>query len=578
MDRSRFLAIAIVVFGVLLLLPSLWTGFMLDDYIYQAALDGSLYHMVPSDYLFDFFSGDEEVTSDLAHRGLVPWWTSDGLRMVFFRPLSDWLMRFDRAVFGRDAFWHHVHSLVWWAALLAAASLILRRSLSSPIAILALLLFAVDESRFMPAVWISNRNALVALAPAFFGLWAHIRWREEGWRPGRVLAPTCLAIGLLGGETAIAVVAYLVAYEIFGRTEDLRERALSLLPFAGVAAAYIVGYQSFGFGVSGSGVYIDPLSDPGRFAVASITRIPALLAGGISAFPADLWIMAPRLRSVQVGVGFAAVSILVALFIWSWRFLDQQTRRGIRWLVPGSALAMVPFVSTYPSDRLFLAPALGLCAVIAAVIHSAWLGRRERDRRLLAAAGAVLFAVHLVIVPLFGLAAQAAVLYQARAWDALARTVDVGTSEEDLVIITAPDHVVAVYLPLIVHHLGRPLSRGWRVLSLAPFDHRVTRIDSNTLDLEVVGGAMMGTVFELLYRSESDRLLPGMALDRGVLKAEILAGNEDGPTLVRFIFDRDLDDSSLRLAVWRNGTLARIAPPAIGETLTIPKTPGPAGF
>jgi len=551
---------------------------MLDDYVYQAALDGSLYHKVPSDYLFDFFSGDEAVTSDLARRGLVPWWTSDGLKIVFFRPLSDWLMRFDHAVFGRDAFWHHVHSLTWWAALLVVAGLILRRSLSGPIASLAFLLFAVDESRFMPAVWISNRNALVALAPAFFGLWAHLRWREEGWRPGRVLAPICLAIGLLGGETAIAVVAYLAAYELFGRTEDLRERVLSLLPVAVVAVVFVVGYQALGFGVSSSGVYIDPLSDFGRFAAGSITRIPALLAGGIAAIPADLWIMAPHLQPVQIVVGYAAVAFLGTLLIWSWRFLGEQTRRSLRWLVPGSALAIVPVVSTYPSDRLFLAPALGLCAVIAAVIHSAWLGRKERGRRLLVAAGTVLFAVHLVIVPLFGLAAQAAVLYQARAWDALARTVDVGTSEEDLVIITAPDHVVALYLPLIVHHLGRPLPRGWRVLSLAPFDHRATRIDSNTLDLEVVGGAMMGTVFELLYRSERDRLLPGMALNRGVLKAEILAGNDEGPTLVRFIFDRDLDDSSLRLAVWRNDTLARIAPPAIGETMTIPKTPGPAGF
>ena len=69
-----------------------------------------------------------------------------------------------------------------------------------------------------------------------------------------------------------------------------------------------------------------------------------------------------------------------------------------------------------------------------------------------------------------------------------------------------------------------------------------------------------------------------MTLDRGLIKAEILTADEDGPTQVRFTFDRDLDDSSLCLAVWRDDTLLRIAPPAIGESVMIPRVLGPAGF
>ena len=75
----------------------------------------------------------------------------------------------------------------------------------------ALFLFAVDESHLFAALWLANRNALVAAVPVLFGLCAHLRWREDGWRWGLPLSLGGYVVGLLGGETALGALAYLAA-------------------------------------------------------------------------------------------------------------------------------------------------------------------------------------------------------------------------------------------------------------------------------------------------------------------------------------------------------------------------------
>ena len=92
---------------------------------------------------------------------------------------------------------------------------------------LALLVFTLDSSHTWPVAWIANRNALVAAVPALLGLVAHLRWREQGWRPGLPLSMLGLGVGLLGGEAALGVFAYVGAYELVGaRGGCAAERAI----------------------------------------------------------------------------------------------------------------------------------------------------------------------------------------------------------------------------------------------------------------------------------------------------------------------------------------------------------------
>jgi hypothetical protein len=573
--------VVILITGVLLLLPSLWVGFVLDDYFCLAAIEGRIPDRDTDRRLFPFFVNDEEATARIAADGGYPWWIDEGVKSRILRPLSDLLIRLDYSLRGRSAFGYHLHSLLWWTATLLACGLVLRRALPGVIGTLAFLLFAIDEVHVLPVAWIANRNALVALAPMLFGLWAWIRWREDGWRAGRFLAPVGIVIGMMGGELALAALAYFVAYELFGApTSGIRSRLLRLAPIIGLGIAYVAVYRAFGYGSTGSGILLDPVQNPAGFVAAAVTRVPTLLASGIAGFSADLWFAVPSVRTAQVIVGYVAVLCLLGLIRCCWPGLDDSVKRGLRWMLAGSALSLIPVVAVFPSDRMLLVPGIGLAAGVATVMAYALWSWRTHRHWLLIGAGGIFAVVHLLLAPILTVGIQTVLVKQSRQSLELAASPVVRDSRDtETILIFAPDHVVGLYLPLLTDYLEIPAPKSWRPLSIAPCDHRLRRTGPRTLELEVAeGGVMLRSVFEELYRSPENRLLPGAVVDRGLLRAEILESSDRGPTRVAFHFDRDLTDQTLRFLVWLDGELRPAVLPDVGEEIFIERTLGPAGF
>lgn len=104
---------------------------------------------------------------------MLPWWTTPVLRLAFLRPLAS-------------------------LTLAAAAGAVFRRAIpEARVAALAALLFAVDHTHAMPVVWLSNRHAVMSAVFALAAFATHLRWRQDEWSPGRVLASGLGAMGLL---------------------------------------------------------------------------------------------------------------------------------------------------------------------------------------------------------------------------------------------------------------------------------------------------------------------------------------------------------------------------------------------
>ncbi len=576
---TSFLALVLVA-GAVLLLPSLGMGFLLDDTIYLADLDGQpVLRIAPAD-LFRFIPGDAAENRGWIADGCLPWWTAPDLRLGFWRPLSSALMRLDHALFGRAAWAWHAHSIAWFLALLVAWRLFLRRAVPGPAGALALLLCAIGVSHALPAGWISNRNALVAALPAFLGLVAHLRWREEGWRPGLPLSLLGYAAGLAGGEAAIGALAYLLAYEVLAGPGPLRRRAGALAPAVLLVVGYLVAYRALGYGAVHSGLYFDPMGDPAGFLRELPARLGALLGGGIAAFPADLWFYGGEIRTVQVIVGALAVCLFLLLF----HGLPAGERRPLRWLVAGAILSLLPAAATFPSDRMLLVASPGLGAAVAAIlVHArrAWRERGPRWRRAVAG-GAFLALVHLFLSPVQLLAFQGTLIVQRRAAEAAALEAELDpgapAGSQDVVVLAAPDHLAGIYLPAVRWLQGALAPRSWRVLSLARCDHVCTRRDERTLELATRGGRMMDTPFDLLYRSSRLPFRRGDIVEAGLFRVEVLETDGVGPTRVSFRFDRPLEDPSIVFLSWREGRLCRTSMPAVGGTLDIPWTIGPAGM
>ncbi len=64
--------------------------------------------------------------------------------------------------------------------------------------------------------WLANRNALVSTTAALLGLVMHLEWREARRPWALALSLVGFAVGLAAGETALGVLAYLLAYELLG--------------------------------------------------------------------------------------------------------------------------------------------------------------------------------------------------------------------------------------------------------------------------------------------------------------------------------------------------------------------------
>ncbi len=573
--------VIVFIAGLLLFVPSLWAGFLIDDFYYLGAIEGRFPEYDTRRSLFTFFINDEEATTAIASEGGYPWWIDESVSGETFRPLSDLLIRFDHLLYGKTALGYHLHSLAWWAAALLACELLFRRVLPGAIGTLAFLLFAIEEAHVMPVAWIANRNALVALAPMLLGLWAWIRWTDDGWRAGRFLAPAGIVIGLASSELGVAVLGYFAAYGWMGApAARIRSRVARVAPVLGLGAAYALVYWILGYSSSGSGIYHNPLRDPAGFLGLAVTGVPTLLASGIAGFSADFWFVTPSLRAAQVVVGCAAALALLGLLRICWSHLDETVRRGLRWLLTGSVLSLIPVAAVFPSDRMLLVPGIGITAALATVLVQAYRSWQARRRWLLIGAGVYLAVVHLLLAPLLTVYIETVLIRSGRESLELAASPAVaGAGGKETILVFAPDAVVSIYLPLMIDHVEGPAPESWRPLSIAPYDHWLRRTGPRTLELEVVqGGVMLRSVFEELYQDPEKQLLPGTTIDRGLLRAEILETNERGPTRVAFQFDRGLSDPTLYFLVWRDGGLRVADLPAVGEETFLRRTKGPGGF
>jgi len=205
--------------AMLFVLPSLRIGWQMDDNFHRLILLGKTppngEKLSPLN-LFSFLNGDPVKNHTLMDNGFLPWWTLKDIRIRFFRPLTIFTHWLDYRLWPDNAALMHLQSLLWYGALIAAASFFYRRMLGVGwMAGLAAFFYAFDYSHGMPAGWLANRNAVIA---TFFGvltLILHDRWRRDDWRPARALAPLSFLLALLSAEFGVGAAAYLFAYAVF---------------------------------------------------------------------------------------------------------------------------------------------------------------------------------------------------------------------------------------------------------------------------------------------------------------------------------------------------------------------------
>lgn len=554
------LAPAVVAF--LIAVPALPTGLMLDDFAQRAFVKGEplsrpwwdLYNLVP---------GEGPEAEWVVEHGPFPWFSLPGVKLHFFRPLSSALLAFDTLVF-KDAVWlAHLHSVLWYVALVAVVSALYRRLFPS-LALLAGLLFAIDDGHAMPVIWLANRNSVVAVTFAWLGLWAHLRWREAQWRAGLPLSVAAYVLALLAGETAIAALGYLVAYEWLGRRDALKVRVMALVPAAALVVGFSLLYRVLGMGSANSATYIDPGAEPLQFLINAPVRFLANFGGQSTGFPTDAWLFLPALRPALISTG------VVALIIWPlawkrWAPADDALRTKLKWLALGAFLALLPPLATFPSVRLMIAPSLGLIPVVAAMVLGAW--RDAGFRRVL---GLCWLGLAFMLQPLsLWLGMPGTFKFVSKLTQDAAKAVNAKAGDR-VVIVSTSEFAPVVYGPGVLTELQLPLPRSWNVWSMAPLAHRLTRVSERGFDLETVDGRMIDSVFEQNFRQTTTHPL-AVGFSRRI-DGQVISVTEvrDGaPTAIHI----ELLDApeAFRFVRWDGSIFAPFALPEVGQTVDLPR-------
>ncbi|HWN67744.1 MAG TPA: hypothetical protein VNM90_08885, partial [Haliangium sp.] len=578
--------------GLLIFAPALTLGLQFDDLNHRVALRPieGLEEVARSPLeLFAFVDGDPGRARMAMDRGLSPWFMDEHLRLSFFRPLSGLTHGLDFGLWPEHHWLMHLHSLLWYVALVLVAALCFRRFLAPAwVAGLATLLYAIDDAHQFPAVWLANRNAVIG---GFFGilaLVAHDRWRRQGSRPAAALAPVALLAALLANEGAVAIGGYLLAYALFIDTGARVQRWRSLLPGALVGVAWAAAYGLLGHGASGSGLYVDPVGEPLRFVGAVVERAP-LLVWGQWAFPAaDLHgvLSEPAGRVMWLG----ALGLLVVLAV----LLAPLVRRDrtARFWALGAVLALLPACGTFAANRLLIFVGLGSMGLLAQYL--AWLRAPEAWRRLRhRIVFAALIVVHVVLAPLGVVGGFQQIGSLARLDQQMADTLpaDEALRAQRLVIVSSPSALSSMYAFLI--HAITERSLPERALILAPTVHalEVRRVDARTLAVRPRGGLLLPAgrapdgdeaaqpVFDVRYAFQQlDQVFRGP--ERPFVQGEAIAltgvtieitelGAHGRPTEIRFRFADPLESPSLRWVTWTEGGYVPFALPAIGSTVTL---------
>lgn len=576
---ARWAPVIVIAIGIGLAAPALTADFTADDHLHRVIqrADTGIPGLAPRGLdLFTFSDGDEARIATLVDQGVYPWWTDPTLKLAFWRPLSSVTHAIDHALWPDSAAAHLAHSLAWHALALVVVWLLLSRLFPPErrwIAVLALALYAFDDARGPVVGWIANRNALVAFVLGGLALVAHDRLRRDRWRPGRWVGPLFFSQALGAGESAIAVLAYLVAYALWLDRGSWRKRLVTFAPYLAVVVVWRILYAHSGYGVAGSGIYLDPGSDPVAFLGAAVTRVPFLLQSALALPWSDFASFYPVL-GIALPMLLVAGAVLATIGLACARLLVRD--RLARFFATGMVLAAVPIASTFPADRLLTfvsVGALGLIAqLIAAVVTDrAQLGDGRARRLAVGIVAGLMILIHLVLAPPLLVARSRSMVAVARVLDRADASIPPAATDKTVIIVDTPSDALAGYVQIMraSRHEPRPAHLYW--LAVATTVVSLERVDERTLRVTYDGGALRYDIDRMMRTPRSRPFHTGDRVALAGLAIEVTRITPDGrPAEILAHFALPLEDPSLVWLRWEGKRYTPYRPPSPGGGDTFP--------
>lgn len=564
--------------AIVLLLPVLATGLMMDDHAHKMLVLEQRYPGGPRGTwdLFRFLDDDPQALKAVVEKGMWPWWSVQGFRLAFFRPIASLLHTVDYHLWPNAHWFMHAESILIFAAAAFLATRFYRRLLGPTVcAGLAGLMFAIDDAHSMVIAWIANRHSIISTALGIGALLAYDKVRKEQWKPGLFIGPLAFACGLLAGENGVSTLPYLLAYALFLDDATWRKRLISLIPYGAISALWAIGYKLGGYGAAGGAFYIDPIRQVGDFVPAIFVRMPVLLTGQLAAPPADAWMSLPPEKTG----GLVLTGVVVLGIIATALALVLRGNRTAAFFAFGMTLSLVPACATWPSDRNLLFAGLGGFGLVAQMLTATRDHLAKPIRVLAAIVGGLFIFLHLVVAPLFlPLRAYATgKMLEGYTNRAIQSVPGEGViNDKMLVVIDAPDSVISNTVIAAKVNAHNTLPKAFRVLSTAVQGTlKLRRIDEKTLSLVMSAGHMHEPTATVFRDPKRFPLRLGDKIDAAGMTMDVVSMTADGqlPERIDFHFDRSLDDPYYVWIYWDKRQYAPLPMPKVGEEKELPVIP-----
>jgi hypothetical protein len=567
----------VAVFAALLVtLPSVGSGLLLDDHVHAAYIQNHLRSGGSRWWdLFDICCRQGSLSvAQRIEAGLLPWWTHPQLSMALLRPLSVATQYLDYVLWPNTPALMHLHNMAWYALLVVLVGMLYRRIMSgSGVAALALLLYAVDEAHAEGTAWIASRNTLMTACFAVAALIAHDGARRDGWKPGLWLAALALLLGHASGEGAIAAWAFLLPHALWIDRGPVRERVLSLAPLVLVTLGWQLVYRQLGYGVHGSGVYRDPFDAPWFFVTHRIPEVlPVVLGEQLTLSTTAASRFAFLLQPAALWTALAVC--LLSVPVWLHMLVRQPEVAYWSAALLGSAL---PVCAIGMSPRLLFMTGVGAFALVALLVRELWnrarglttlLGKAQRALSLLLMAAWLL--VHAVLAPLLAPHAHETILSSETLFvQSAARLPSYDRTRVDtLYVLNTPNYFVTSLSPVYASRQA-PWPAHLYVLGATAAAFRITRPDARSVVLTPIGGYLLEPLSQLV-RAPEVHFGRGQVIPMGALTVHVDELTSDGrPATVRFDGPKLAEPSNLWVA-WYAERYHRIELPQVGASLEVP--------
>lgn len=607
--RSKFLLLALICVVLLLSLPTTLGSLSRDDFYHRNFLLGvpllssSENGVVPSvwqtsDNLFSFFNETKNQNlSKAKSTGWIPWWTSQELKVDFWRPLTALTHWLDYKLWPEFPIAMHLQNVAWYLVLVVAIfALFERLKLNTGAALLATSLYALDASHAEAIGWIANRNIIIAATLGVLSLVFLLKHFQSPERRSFLAGAAILSfLTLLSAEGGLSIFPFLVlAIWLTSNSLPVTQKACLTILFLSIFLIWQLAYNTGDHGALGSGAYLNPANTPMAFIQNGLIQWPILFMDQVTGLETLAILLAESTLKLQATIAY----VFLAAFLILVFPLLKKSKLAVFFLL--SALgALIPAGTTIlTGGRLMFISGIAICGLIALFAfdlmrNAEWVPANRVYR------GIAKIAV--VLLALTQLAGNA-FIWGNTALSKLDRPSEIQLTkytdftnvhyDEDstLVLVNPPLAFDFMYVPAKLSLLGKPIPQSVAMLLPGTRTLTIKRSDTHSLTIScpqegcpISPKARVGTGQQPASMANAMQRLDTFFYD-GVhpLKAkssisameifiESRTADEQLPTEVTFKFSDPLDTAKYVWVIWDNkeGRLTEWTPPGPGAPVTV---------